>query len=93
MARDILALLKDMRNNPAHVRFADAVKVCEHYFGPARHKGSHRIFRMPWAGDPRINLQDSRDDKAKPYQIRQLLQAIERLETIGGHHDATQKDG
>jgi hypothetical protein len=34
---------------------------------------------MPWAGDPRINLQLGSGGKAKPYQVRQALQAIDRL--------------
>ncbi len=37
------------------------------------------VFKMPWAGDPRVNLQDGKDG-AKPYQVRQLLAAIDRLE-------------
>ena len=48
-----------MRKNPAGVRFADAVAVCTHFFGPPRRRsGSHVSFKTPWAGDPRVNLQD-----------------------------------
>jgi hypothetical protein len=37
-----------MRENPKGVRVADLCKVCEHYFGPPRQKGtSHRIYRTP----------------------------------------------
>lgn len=76
----IKKILADMRREPANVRFADLRKVCEHYFGPARQTGSsHLIFKMPWAGDPRINIQDM-GGKAKPYQVRQVLAAIEKLE-------------
>ena len=39
----------------------------------------HLIFKMPWQGDPRINIQDA-SGKAKPYQVRQVLQAIDKLE-------------
>ena len=39
---------------------------------------SHLIFKTPWIGDPRINIQDDRG-KAKPYQVRQVLLAIEKL--------------
>lgn len=35
--------------------------------------------RPPWAGDPRINIQDDKG-KAKPYQVRQVLLAIDKLE-------------
>ncbi len=48
-----------MRNNPRDVRYADLFKVCEHYFGPARSSGSsHAVFKTPWAGDPRVNIQN-----------------------------------
>jgi hypothetical protein len=34
---------------------------------------------MPWQGDPRINIQDDHG-LAKPYQVRQVLRALARLE-------------
>lgn len=69
-----------MRRNPANIRFADAVKVCEHHFGQPRQKGgSHLIFRMPWPGDPRVNLQSDKG-KAKTYQVKQILAAIDKKE-------------
>ena len=34
---------------------------------------------MPWPGDPRVNIQNERG-MAKPYQVRQVIRAIERLE-------------
>lgn len=55
-------------------------KVCDHYFGEPRQKGtSHRIYKTPWRGDPRINIQNDKG-KAKAYQVKQVLLAIERLE-------------
>jgi hypothetical protein len=72
-------ILEQMRASPANVRFGDLYKVCEAYFGPPRHKGgSHLIFKMPWPGDPRVNIQNDRG-KAKVYQVRQVLLAIDRL--------------
>ncbi len=69
-----------MRSNPKGVRFVELCRVCDHYFGPARHGGtSHRVYRTPWPGDPRANIQDDRG-KAKAYQVRQVLKAIERWE-------------
>lgn len=69
-----------MRENAINVRFADLVKVCDHYFGEPRQQGtSHRVYRMPWQGDPRVNIQDDHG-KAKPYQVRQVLAAIEKME-------------
>ena len=78
---EILALMK---RNPKGVRFNDLCKVCDQYFGEARQKGSsHRVYRTPWQGDPRVNIQNAKG-KAKPYQVRQVLQAIERLEVNNG---------
>lgn len=72
-------ILRQMRTSPANVRFTDLAAVCEHYFGPARQKGtSHQIFKTPWPGDPRVNIQE-KNGKAKPYQVRQVLQAIAKL--------------
>lgn len=65
--------------NPANLRFADLRKLCEHYFGSPRQSGSHLVFKTPWPGDPRVNIQD-RGGKAKPYQVKQVLAAIDRLE-------------
>ena len=73
-------LLAAIRNNPKDVRFQDLVKVCDAFFGEPRQKGtSHRVYRMPWRGDPRVNIQE-RNGRAKPYQVRQALRAIERLQ-------------
>jgi len=75
-------ILDQMRREPANVRFGDLKKVCEQYSGKPRQTGTrHAVFRTPWAGDPRINIQDSKG-KAKVYQVRQELLAIEKLEDI-----------
>ena len=69
-----------MKVNPSGIRFTDACKVCDYYFGMARQKStSHRIYKMPWPGDPRVNIQNDKG-KAKEYQINQILKAIKRLE-------------
>ncbi|MGB8379927.1 MAG: toxin HicA [Dermatophilaceae bacterium] len=67
------------RANPKNVRYADLHRVCEHYFGPPRTTGSHAVFRTPWPSDPRVNIQNDHG-KAKPYQVRQVLAAIEKKE-------------
>jgi hypothetical protein len=75
-------ILEQMRREPANVRFGDLKKVCEQYFGKPRQAGtSHAIFKTPWTGDPRINIQDDKG-KAKVYQVRQVLLAIDKLEGI-----------
>ncbi|MDY6990640.1 MAG: toxin HicA [Thermodesulfobacteriota bacterium] len=77
--------LRQMMGNPKDVRFSDLCTVCDFYFGEARQGGSsHRVYRTPWQGDPRINIQNHKG-KAKAYQVRQVLKAIERLEV---HHGA-----
>ena len=77
---DIAKVLAQMRRNPKGVRFNDLSKVCEHFFGSPRQTGSsHKVFKTPWQGDPRVNIQNSKG-KAKPYQVRQVLQALDRLE-------------
>jgi len=69
-----------MRKNPKGVKFQDLCKVCDYYFGEPRQKGSsHRIYKTPWRGDPRVNIQDHKG-MAKAYQVRQVLRAIERIE-------------
>ena len=78
---DIVAAMK---RNPADVRFNDLCKVCDHYFGQPRQAGtSHRVYRTPWQGDPRVNIQNAKG-KAKAYQVRQVLRAIERWESEHG---------
>jgi hypothetical protein len=73
-------VLSDMRRSPANVRFIDLLLVCRHYFGEPRSQGSsHHVFKMPWPGDPRVNIQD-RGGRAKPYQVKQVLMAIKKLE-------------
>jgi hypothetical protein len=36
---------------------------------------------MPWAGDPRVNTQNDKG-KAKAYQVRQVLRAIDKKEAM-----------
>jgi len=72
-------LLAQMEHNSADVRFSDLCRVCDHYFGKPRREGtSHRVYKMPWQGDPRINIQ-SKKGKARAYQVKQVLKATERL--------------
>ena len=73
-------ILAQMRRNPKSIRFADLCKVCEHYFGASRQSASsHRVYRTPWQGDPRVNIQNAKG-KAKAYQVKQVLSAIRRLD-------------
>ena len=72
-------ILAQMRSDPTAIRFADLLKCCESLFGkPRQTSGSHVIFKTPWPGDPRINLQNDHG-KAKAYQVRQVLAAVDKL--------------
>lgn len=82
MAKAIQKRLADMRSNPKSVSFSDALAVAEHYFGEPRVSGgSHHVFKMPWPRDPRVNLQKA-NGGAKPYQVRQILAAIDKLTAL-----------
>lgn len=75
----ITQLVQSIRSSHANVKFSDLCKVCDHYFGEARQIGtSHRIYKTPWIGDPRVNIQDNKG-MAKVYQVRQVLKAIDKL--------------
>jgi hypothetical protein len=74
-------ILANMRQNPKGIRFKELCKVCERYFGKPRQSGSsHHVYKTPWSGDPRVNIQNS---KGKAYQVRQVLKAVDRLEASG----------
>jgi len=73
-------ILQQIKQNQTNVRFTDLCKVYEHYFGKARQSGSsHKVYKTPWQGDPRVNIQNKKG-KAKAYQVKQVLSAIEKLE-------------
>ncbi len=77
-------ILKDMEKSPKNVRFSELAKICLHYFGEPRNKGtSHHVYKMPWQGDPRVNIQKGKDGKAKIYQVKQVLTAIKKREEEG----------
>jgi hypothetical protein len=77
-------ILKQIKTNPHDVRFIDLCNLCEHFFGkPRQSASSHKIYKTPWQGDPRINIQNN-NGKAKAYQVKQVLKAIEKLEVEYG---------
>jgi hypothetical protein len=76
-------LVKRLSKNPNNVSFAELCAICECYFGKARTEGSHNIYKTPWQGDPRINIQNDKG-KAKAYQVRQAVKALRRLEAERG---------
>ncbi|MFW2440597.1 MAG: toxin HicA [Arenicellales bacterium] len=73
-----------MKENPKGGRFSDLQKVCKHYFGKTRQSGSnHCVYKTPWPDDPRVSIQNHKG-KAKPYQVKQVLLAIEKIEVSHG---------
>jgi hypothetical protein len=66
----------------ANLRFRQLLRLCARFFGEPRIRGSHHIFTMPWAGDPRINLQAD-GNQAKPYQVHQVIRALKKLKEQG----------
>jgi len=77
---DIKKILQNMRLNPRNIKFSDICKVCDYYFGQPRQKDtSHRIYKATWIYPPLINIQNFKG-KAKEYQVKQTLDAIDRME-------------
>jgi len=77
-------IIASMTQNAKGMRFTDLCKVCDHFFGkPRQSGGSHRVYKTPWHGNPRINIQNDKG-KAKSYQVKQVLLALEKLEVSHG---------
>ena len=85
----IESILETMRGNPSNIRFRDLCKVCDSFFGEPRQQGSsHRVYKTPWPGDPRVNIQNKKGKakpyqvkpyQVKPYQVKQVLKAVDKL--------------
>lgn len=75
-------IIVELESNQQNIRFSKLLNICEHFFGKPRISGSHHIFKTPWPGDPRINIQMGKGAKGKPkpYQVKQVLQALRKLE-------------
>lgn len=77
-------LLRKALSSPANLRFEEICALAKGFgFRLSRISGSHHIFTHP-AVRELLNLQDVAG-KAKPYQVRQLLDLVERYNlSIGG---------
>lgn len=65
------------RNNPGGLRFSDLCRLAEAFgFELQRQKGSHRIYAHDGLSQI-MNFQNDRGS-AKAYQVRQLLDCIDR---------------
>jgi hypothetical protein len=86
-------VVEQMRRSPQSIRFDDLVKVCADHFGEPRQDGtSHKVYKTPWQGDPRVSIQRSKDGNAKAYQVRQVLDAIAKLEAEKARREAEKNE-
>ena len=70
-------LLQRILSGSKNIRFADVVACAEAFgFSLSRINGSHHIYVHPDVPEL-VNLQNVKG-QAKPYQVKQLLQIIER---------------
>lgn len=65
-----------IRSRGQKIRFSELRDTCTKVFGSPRIRGSHHIFKMPWGGSPRVNIQPGKGGKAKGYQVQQVLEAL-----------------
>jgi hypothetical protein len=64
---------------PNNIHYDDLRKLCVEHFGEPRQEGSsHAVFKTPWPGDPRVNIQRGKNGMAKPCQVRQVQSALEK---------------
>ena len=79
---DIDEALEELKSE-TNIRFTRLLAITEKFFGKPRNRGtSHYPFKTPWQGKPRINLQKGKGGKAKPYQVRQVKEALIKLKDI-----------
>ena len=77
--RPVELLARLGRGETKNVRFGDAQRLLESLgFSLDRIRGSHHLYRHPAMAE-RVNLQPV-GGQAKPYQLRQVLQLIERYD-------------
>jgi hypothetical protein len=71
--------LEEARANIASLRFGNLCALAE-CFGWVfiRQSGSHRMYKRT-GSTILMNFQEDRNGRAKPYQVRQLLAAIDEL--------------
>lgn len=73
-------LLKKAKNSPQNITFKELCSLARYAdFEFSHNSGSHKFYKHPIAKVDRMNFQPDRGDKskAKSYQVRQLIAAIE----------------
>jgi hypothetical protein len=71
--------IRELEKSLKACRFQRLAMICESFFGAPRISGSHHIYKTPWVGDPRLNIQDNKG-QAKTYQVRQVIAALKKLD-------------
>jgi len=79
---DIDTLIIELEEKEKNTKFSRLISICEEMFGGRRISGGHHIFKTPWQGDARINLQKV-GNMAKPYQVRQVIRCLRRKKNLG----------
>ena len=80
--RDDIADLQQRQNS---IKFAEISENLRAMVWPPRIKRyNHHVYRMPWSGDPRINIQRGNNGAAKAYQVKQVIAALARMEEEHG---------
>jgi hypothetical protein len=79
-------ILTKMQQESTNVKFSDLLKICEENLV---HLGNQApviwFLKHHGLGDPRINIQNDKG-KAKAYQVRQVLLAIDKLKESKHEH-------
>jgi predicted RNA binding protein YcfA (HicA-like mRNA interferase family) len=72
--------LEAIRNNPKDVRFDDLCACAASYgFIHDRTAGSHHIYRHEQPPHRMLDLQPGKDGKAKEYQVKDFLAALDDI--------------
>ena len=74
--------IAELESNKKKMRFSRMSSICSNFFGkPRAHGTSHHVFKMPWPGDPRINIQNVKG-KVPVYQVEQAIEALRKLQEL-----------
>ena len=78
MRDKIRTYIEELEGKETNTRFARLLIICTDVFGEPRIKGSHHRFKTTWQGLPKVNLQKGSGGKAKPYQVEQVVKALQK---------------
>ena len=73
-------LLDKATNNPGGLRLIEAIALAEHFGFRRRAGGMHPNICKRQGHRTVLNFQDDGTGKAKAYQVKQLLKAIEEID-------------